>query len=96
MPKVKLHRCPLTFIHSDSHGCWTVQKALDEQGITYELVKAPLLPRSRRKDVIQISGQVVVPVIEFEDGSAYRAESKEMAETIEAGRLFDHAGGTPQ
>jgi hypothetical protein len=27
-----------------------------------------------------------------EDGSAYRAESKEMAAEINAGRLFDHAG----
>jgi len=28
-------------------------------------------------------------VIEFEDGSAYRDESKEMAERIRAGRLFE-------
>jgi hypothetical protein len=31
-------------------------------------------------------------VIEFEDGTAYRAESKEMAETINAGKLFEQAG----
>ena len=42
--------------------------------------------------MIRISGQPIVPVIEFEDGSGYRAESDEMAETIAAGRLFEHAG----
>jgi hypothetical protein len=31
----------------------------------------------------------MLPVIEFEDGSAYRAESKEMAATIDAGKLFE-------
>jgi hypothetical protein len=34
----------------------------------------------------------MVPVIEFDDGSAYRAESQDMAAEIRAGRLFDHAG----
>jgi len=42
--------------------------------------------------VIELTGQSMVPVIEFEDGSASRAESKEMAAEINAGRLFDHAG----
>jgi glutathione S-transferase len=73
-------------------SCWKVQKALEDQGIDYEIVKAPLLPRGRRTEVIEISGQHWLPVVEFEDGSAYRAESKEMAETINAGKLFDHAG----
>lgn len=92
MPKVTLHRCPFTFVHNDMDSCWKVQKALDEQGIEYEIVKAPLLPRSRRKDVERISGQTWLPVIEFEDGSAYRAESKDMAATISAGKLFEQAG----
>ena len=55
------------------------------------MVKEPVLPRSRRKDVIQLTGQHWLPVIEFEDGSAYRAGSEEMAETIDAGNLFEHA-----
>ena len=91
MPQVKLHRCPFTFVHNNLDHCWKVQKALDEQGIDYEVVKAPVYPRGRRKDVIGISGQQRLPVIEFEDGSAYRAESKDMAETINAGRLFEQA-----
>jgi glutathione S-transferase len=89
MPKVKLHRCPLTFVHNDLDSCWKVQKALDEQGIEYDVVKAPTLPRSRRQDVIKLSGQKMLPVIEFEDGTAYRAESGEMTATIREGRLFN-------
>jgi glutathione S-transferase len=92
VPKVKLHRCRFTFVHNNLDSCWKVQKALDDQDIEYEVVKEPTFPRSRREDVRRISGQEWLPVIEFEDGSAYRAESKEMAETIDAGRLFDHAG----
>lgn len=85
---VKLHRCPLMFFKADAHPCWRVQKALDEAGVEYEVVKGPLLG-SRRDRLKEISGQGKYPVIEFEDGSAYRAESKEMAERIRAGKLFD-------
>jgi glutaredoxin len=92
MASVKLHRCPFTFVHNNMDHCWKVQKALDEQGIEYEVVKEPGLPRSRRKDVIRLSGQKMLPVIEYEDGSAYRAESKEMAATINAGKLFEQGG----
>ena len=88
MAKVKLHRCPFTFLKTDLDSCWKVQRALDEQGIDYEVVKEPGLPRSRRKDVEALSGQRMLPVIEFEDGSAYRAESSDMAATIRAGELF--------
>ena len=88
MAKVKLHRCPFTFIHNDLDSCWKVQKALDEQGIEYEVVTHPTMPRSRRKALKELSGQQMLPVIEGEDGSVYRAESKEMAQTIRDGRLF--------
>jgi len=47
---IKLHRCAFTFIHSDKDHCYPVQNALDEQNINYEVVKQPLLPRSRRKE----------------------------------------------
>ena len=90
--RVKLHRCPLTFIHHDSDKCWRVQRALDEQGVDYEIVKVPLLPRGRRKEVIDKTGQHFVPVVEFADGSTYREESKDMAATIDAGRLFEKQG----
>ena len=92
---VKLHRCPFMFLKMDGHACARVQKALDEQGIDYEVVKAPLR-RGARKDVEAVSGQQVLPVIEFEDGTAYRAESKEMAERIRAGRLFEGQAASDQ
>ncbi|MBJ7331710.1 MAG: glutathione S-transferase domain-containing protein [Solirubrobacteraceae bacterium] len=88
MPPVKLHRCPLTFIHHDADSCWRVQRALDEQGIEYEIVKEPLYPRGRRKEIKEMTDQVYLPVIQFEDGTSYRAESKEMASRIRAGELF--------
>jgi glutathione S-transferase len=65
-----------------------VRKALDEQGIEYEVVKGPLR-RGKREEVERLSGQHLYPVIEFEDGTAYREESKQMAARIRAGKLFE-------
>lgn len=84
---VKLHRCSVMFAKLDAHPCWKVQKALDEQGIEYEVVKGPLRP-GKRDELEQLSGQRKYPTIEFEDGSAYRDESSAMAERIRAGELF--------
>jgi len=83
---IKLHRCSLMWVRIGAHPCWKVQKALDEQGVDYEVVKGPLRDRS---GVEEISGQTKYPVIEFEDGRIYREESKEMAGKIRAGKLFD-------
>jgi glutathione S-transferase len=85
---IKLHRCPTKFVNIDAHPCWKVQKALDEQGIEYEVVVGPLL-RGRRAEVDRLSGQRKYPMIEFEDGRSYRAESKDMAARIRAGELFN-------
>ena len=71
-----------------AHPCHRVQKALDEQGIEYEVVKGPLRP-GKRDELQRLSGQRKYPTIEFEDGRAYRAESEEMAERIRAGKLFE-------
>ncbi len=83
---VKLHRCSLMWAKIGPHPCWKVQKALDEQGIEYEVVKGPLRDRSALKEV---SGQTKYPAIEFEDGRVYREESKDMAARIRAGTLAD-------
>jgi glutaredoxin len=88
---VKLHRCSNMWVKVSGHPCWKVQKALDEQGIEYEVVKGPLR-RGKRDDLEQLSGQRQYPVIEFEDGSVFRAESKEMAARISEGKLFDGRG----
>jgi glutathione S-transferase len=83
---IKLHRCPNVWVKLAGHPCWKVQKALDEQGIEYELVKGPLRS-SKRDDLERLSGQRKYPVIEFEDGQVYRDESGEMAARIRAGKL---------
>ena len=88
---VKLHRCKYVW-YRIAHPCWTVQKALDDQEIEYEIVKEPTFPRGRRVVVIEHTGQHYLPAIEFEDGSWYRAESGVMAAEIRAGRLFGKAG----
>jgi glutathione S-transferase len=83
---IKLHRCPNEWVKLKGHPCWRVQQALDEQGIEYELVKGPLR-RGKRDDLERLSGQRLYPVIELDDGSAYRDESKAMEERIRSGGL---------
>ena len=83
---IKLHRCNLTWFKLGGHPCWRVQKALDRQGVDYEVV-THRVSRGKREAVEQLSGQRKYPLIEFEDGSVYREESKDMAETIRAGKL---------
>jgi hypothetical protein len=89
---VKLHRCPSTWAKLGGHPCWTVQKALDEQGIDYEIVKGPWPRRKNRTAVIEGTGQTSYPAIQFEDGSWYREQSKDMARTISEGRLLEKQG----
>lgn len=84
---IKLHRCPSTWAKLGGHPCWKVQKALDEQGIEYELVSGPIR-RGKRDRLEALTGQRRYPVIEFDDGTAYRAESGEMAARIRDGSLF--------
>ena len=90
---IKLHMCPATWLKVDGHPCWRVQKALDETGIEYEIVKEPFLPRSRRKNVIAHTGQAALPAIEFEDGRWLRQDSADLAARIRAGRLFEVRSG---
>jgi glutathione S-transferase len=91
---IKLHRCPSMWVKINAHPCWKVQKALDEQGIEYEVAKGPLRG-GKRDDLERMSGQRKYPVIEFEDGRVYREESKDMAERIRAGKLFEAPGASP-
>jgi glutathione S-transferase len=92
---VRLHRCPNVWVKLSAHPCWRVQKALDDAGVEYELVKGPLR-RGKRDELERISGQRRYPTIEFEDGSAYRADSSEMAARIREGKLFEGRGASPQ
>jgi len=89
---VKLHRCSIEWFKLDAHPCWKVQKALDEQGVEYEVLTGPLRP-GKRDQLEQLSGQRKYPAIEFEDGRVYREESKDMAARIRAGKLSEASAG---
>jgi glutathione S-transferase len=84
---VKLHRCSNMWVKIGAHPCWKVQKALDEAGITYEVVKHPAFPRSKRTRLREMTGQQLLPAIELEDGTVIREESKDLAARIRDGRL---------
>jgi hypothetical protein len=63
---------------------------LIDQGIEYERVPGPgVLHRKKRTRLHELTGGWLYPAIEFEDGSVYREESKDMANRIRAGRLFE-------
>jgi glutaredoxin len=89
---VKLHRCGGLWVKVEGHPCWRVQKALDEAGVEYEVVKEPSFPRSKRSETIEKTGQQKLPWIEFEDGRVLREESKDLAARIREGRLLEGAG----
>jgi glutathione S-transferase len=91
---IRLHRCSILWFKIGGHPCWRVQRALDDAGVEYEVVKGPLMG-GKRDELERLSGQRKYPVIEFEDGSVYREESKAMAETIEAGKLDEKRGAAP-
>jgi hypothetical protein len=81
---VELHRCANRW--AKFGPCWRVQKALDEQGIAYEVIAGPWRPKNRAA-VINGTGQPLYPAIRFADGSWYREESREMARMISHGLL---------
>jgi hypothetical protein len=86
---VRLHRCRFTWVPFDT--CSRVQHALDDVGTPYEVVVHPIA-RWKRDEIVALSGQKYYPVIEFEDGSFYRDESRSMAATIRAGELNEKRG----
>jgi hypothetical protein len=87
---LKLHRCRTPWKFGP---CWTVQRALDDRGIAYEIVRGPWRP-TRRAAVIEGTGQQLFPAIQFEDGGWYREESQDMATAIREGRLPEKDGGS--
>lgn len=86
---VKLHRCSTMWVKIGAHPCWKVQKALDEAGVEYEVVKHPAFPRSKRTAYIELikGGENALPAIELEDGTLIREESKDLAAKVREDRL---------
>jgi hypothetical protein len=83
---IKLHRCSNQWVKLKGHPCWRVEKALMDMGVEYERVPGPL-GRSKRAVVKEGTGQEKYPAIQFEDGTWYREESKDMERRIREGRL---------
>ena len=88
---ITLHRCSTEFVKIKAHPCWKVEKALQDMGIDYTLDPGPVR-KSKRDHMAHNTGQRLYPAIEFEDGTWYREESKDMEKTIRAGRLMQKAG----
>ena len=82
---VRLHRCSTTWIKGP-HPCWKVQKALDQAGVEYEVVKHPVR-RGKREEYVALTGQRLYPAVELEDGRVIREESKDLVARIREGRL---------
>lgn len=91
---VKLHRCSGQWVKIKMHPCWRVEKALIDSGVEYERVPGPGRPRDKRTTLIEGTGQSSYPAIQFEDGTWYREESKDMAQAIRDGKLMEHAGAS--
>ena len=89
---MKLHRCSTQWVKIKAHPCWNVESALQDVGIEYERVPGPVR-RSKREALEALTGQRLYPAIEFEDGTVYRAQSKEMVARIRAGELGSSAAG---
>ncbi len=88
---VKLHRCSSQWVKIKGHPCWRVEKALMDMGIEYERVPGPL-GKAKREAVFDGTGQRLYPDIQFEDGSWYREQSKDMERTIRDGKLNEKRG----
>jgi glutaredoxin len=105
---VKLHRCSTMWLKIGAHPCWRVQKALDDAGVEYEVVKHPKKGGTRTAlairqvslcaaaspDYVELTGQAEMPAIELEDGTVIRDESKSLAARIREGELSSQAAGS--
>lgn len=83
---IKLHRCTGQWVKIQAHPCWKVEKALQDAGVEYERVPGPR-KKDEREAIIAGTGQKLYPAIQFEDGTWYREQSKDMAARIRAGKL---------
>lgn len=88
---IKLHTCDWMWAKSRFHACWRVEYALRDAGVEFERVEEPH-SWSKRENTLARTGQRAYPWIELDDGTVYREESKDMAETIREGRLMTKEG----
>ena len=86
--KVTVHTCPNPWLAVPGHPCTRVIGALKAAGVDYDVVKNPQL-RGKRDNVEKLSGQRLLPLIQFDDGVIYREQSKDMVATIRGGQLAE-------
>ena len=86
--KVTVHTCPNPWLNIPGHPCTRVTNALKAAGVEYDIVKNPL-SRGKRTKVEELSGQRLLPLIQFDDGVIYREQSKDMVVTIRDGQLAE-------
>jgi len=67
MPEATLHRCRTPT--DRLCPCGRVARALRDAGVPYDEVRHPWRRRDR-EEVVEVSGQAVVPVLEWADGEA--------------------------
>ena len=73
-----------------------VEKALIDAGVAYERVPGPQRRRPSARSLTEGTGESSYPAVQFEDGTWYREQSKDMAQTIRDGKLMEKdSGGTP-
>jgi hypothetical protein len=85
---VTLHRCRFEWLKLGP--CWRVEKALQDAGVSYRVAPGPSR-LGKRDEMVEHTGQRFYPAIEFDDGTWYREESKDMEQTIRDGKLFERA-----
>ena len=83
---VKLHRCGYEWT---SWRTSVLARREGAQGCGHRVRVAPEPWFGARSTMVEHTGEKRFPAIEFEDGSWYREESKDMAAAISAGRRRD-------
>src|SRR5437868_291650 len=91
---VKLRRCSGEWVEIKAQSCWGIEKALQDMGVDYLRVPGPRR-RAERETLADGTGQRLYPAIQFEDGSWYREQSKDMERTIREGKLMDRVQASP-
>ena len=91
---VKLHRCPSIWVKTKGHPVLEGAEGARRPG---HRLRARRRGRGRAgraaRPCSKAPARRSYPAIEFENGTWYREQSKEMERTIREGRLMEKAGG---
>ena len=95
--QIKLHRCNAMWVKIEPASVLAGAEGAERVRDRVRLVKRGLRVQEARAGRRPSSRPVrsKFPWIEFEDGSVYREESADMAETIRAGKLDEKRAGPP-